>query len=144
MAFYLGGSTTYSGRVIDIADLSLLAAALLVWVALVHVVVAMGVRLGELVWSGRYPRLLIPSLRWRSFIYAVLLVLSAWVVGAYGGAFARSPVPDAWMMSAGWAVMAFLSFAAIYCIARGSRWERLLFLPITLFGAALAGWLTFA
>ena len=128
---------------IDVEGLSLLAATLMAWVALVHLVVAMGVRRGELVWSGRYPRLLPPSLRWRSFGYAVLLILSAWVVGAYGGALDIAPVPDAWMMSAGWGVMALLSFAAIYAIVRGSRWERVLFLPITLFGATLAGWLTF-
>lgn len=129
---------------IDVEGVSLLAAALLTWVALVHLVVAMGVRRGELVWSGRYPRLLIPSLRRRSFGYAVLLLLSAWVVAAYGGALDVAPVPEAWMMSAGWAVMALLSFAAIYAIVRGSIWERVLFLPITLYGAILAGWLTFA
>lgn len=127
----------------NVEGFSLLAAGLLIWVALVHVVMAMGVRRGELVWSGRYPRLLAPPLRRRSLGYAVLLVLSAWIVGVYGGAIDRSPFPDTWMRPAGWAVTAFLSIAVIHAVIKGSRWERILFLPITLFGAMLAGWLTF-
>jgi len=127
----------------DFQGLSLLAAGLFIWVALVHLMMAAGVRRGELVWSGRYPRLLVPSLRLRSAVYTVLLLLSAWIVARYGGVIELSPVPGRWLKSAGWVVTAFLSFTAIYCILWGSRWERMLFLPISVFGAVLAGWLTF-
>jgi hypothetical protein len=129
---------------VELEGLSLLAASLLTWVALVHLVMALGVRRGELVWSGRYPRLLVPSLRRRSLGYAVLLVVSAWILAVYGGAVESSPIPDSWLRPAGWAVTALLSVAVVYAIFKGSRWERALFLPITLFGAILAGWLTFS
>lgn len=123
--------------------LTLLAAGLLVWIAMVHLLMAGGLRLGELVWSGRYPRRLHPSYRRRSLGYAVLLLLSAWVVAAFGGAVGFSPVPEYWSMSAGWVVTAFLAIATIYNLFKGTRWERFIFLPITVFGASLAGWLTF-
>ena len=122
---------------------SLLAAGLFVWVAIVHLVMAAGVRRGELVWSGRYPRRLDRPLRWRSFGYAIGLLLSAWIVAAFGRAIDFAPVPERWLRSAGWVVTAFLSMAAVYSLGWGSRWERMFFLPITLLGAVLAGWLTF-
>jgi hypothetical protein len=40
-------------------------------------------------------------------------------------------------------VRAFLAVEVVYSLFKGSRWERVFFLPITLFGALLAGWLTF-
>jgi hypothetical protein len=128
---------------VSVSDLSLIAAGLFIWVAIVHLLMAAGVRRGELVWSGRYPRRLTPELRWRSLFYALLLLASAWVVAAFGGAIDFAPVPRGWLRSAGWSVTAFLAVAVIYSLFRGSRWERMLFLPITLFGALLAGWLTF-
>ncbi|HEX9762152.1 MAG TPA: hypothetical protein VGA97_03535 [Acidimicrobiia bacterium] len=128
---------------VDVEWLSLLAAGLFVWMALVHLLMAGGLRMGELVWSGRYPRRLHPSYRRRSLGYAILLLLSAWVVAAFGGTVDVSPVPAAWSRSAGWVVTAFLSIAAIYNLFQGTRWERFIFLPITVFGASLAGWLTF-
>jgi len=123
---------------------SLLAAGLLAWVALVHLVLATGVRRGELVWAGHYPRLLAPPLRRMSIYYAVAVLLSAWVIAAFGGAVDLSPVPHLWMRSAGWVVTVFLGMAALLSFLRGSRWERFLFGPITLFGAVLAGLMTFA
>jgi hypothetical protein len=128
---------------VSVPALSLLAAGLFVWVAIVHLLMAAGVRRGELVWSGRYPRRLVPALRWRSFGYALLLLLSAWVVAAYGGAFEFAPVPEWWFRSASWSVTAFLAVVVIHSLFKGSRWERVFFLPIALFGALLAGWLTF-
>ncbi len=127
----------------DTENLSLLAAGLLVWVAIVHLVMAFGVRRGELVWSGRYPRLLTPPFRWRSVFYAVFLSFSAWVLVAFAGVVDIAPVPANWIRSAGWVVSVFLAIAAVYSIFRGSKWERLAFGPITLFGSILAGWLTF-
>lgn len=123
--------------------LSLSAAALIAGVALVYFLVAFGVRRGELVWSGRYPRMLPPHLRRRSLGYAVLLVLAGWVVAAYGGAIDLSPVREEWMRSAGFVATVILAISAVHHLFKGSRWERLLFLPIVVFGALLAGWLTF-
>jgi hypothetical protein len=123
---------------------SLTAAALLGWVALVHLVMAVGVRRGELVWSGRHPRLLPPPLRRQSFYYASLLLVSAWVIAAIGGAVGLAPVPEPWLRSAGWAVSVFLGIAAFVSLARGSTWERFLFTPIAVLGTLLAAYITFA
>lgn len=124
-------------------SLALLSAGLLTWVAIVHLVMAFGTRRGELVWSGVYPRLLTPPFRWRSLFYAIFLLLSAWILLAFSGVVTVAPVPDDWIRSGGWVVTVFLAVAATYSIIKGSKWERLLFGPITLFGALLAGWLTF-
>lgn len=123
--------------------LSRLAAGLLTWVAIVHLVMAFGTRRGELVWSGLYPRLLTPPFRWRSLFYAIFLLFSGWLLVAFSGVLSVAPVPDDWLRSAGWVVTVFLTIAAIYSIFKGTKWERLLFGPITLFGALLSGWLTF-
>lgn len=125
-------------------DMAILAtAALLSWVALVHFVVAFGVRLGELVWAGRQPRLLDPGLRARSLGYGVLLLVSGWVLALATGVIPSSPIPDRWMRSATFSVAAFLGVAFLFSLFRGSRWERMLFAPILFLGAAMAAWLTF-
>ncbi|HUF14928.1 MAG TPA: hypothetical protein VMQ46_03470 [Acidimicrobiia bacterium] len=122
---------------------ALTTAALLGWVALVHLVIGSGVRLGELVWSGRRPRLLDPSLRVRSFTYAFLLLASALVLAIATEAIDWAPIPQRWMESATLTVTAFLAVSFIYSVFWGSRWERMFFAPITLLGAVFAGWLTF-
>jgi hypothetical protein len=127
----------------DIAGFSLLAAGLVGWVAIVYLIMGFGVRRGELVWSGRQPRRLDPSLRARSLIYGLLLLIAGWTIAGYGGAVDFYPVPDSLMKSAGWVATAFLACTSVYFIFGGSRWERFIFLPITLFGAVLAGYLTF-
>lgn len=127
---------------IDVEGAALLASALLVWVALVHFTLAAGVRLGELVWSGQQPRLLDPSLRLRSFIYAILLVISAFVL-AFSVGVVESPIDERWIESATLLVTIFLAVACVYSIFNGTRWERFFFAPITLLGALVAGWLTF-
>ena len=125
-------------------DMAILAtAALLSWVALVHFVVAFGVRLGELVWAGRQPRLLDPGLRARSLGYGVLLLVSGWVLAVATEVITSSPIPDRWMRSATFSVAAFLGVAFLFSLSRGSRWERMLFAPILFLGAAIATWLTF-
>lgn len=121
---------------------ALATAALLSWVALVHVLLASGVRLGELVWSGKQPRLLDPELRLRSLLFALLLLTSAWVLTMATGVL-TSVIPGRWMQSATFAVTAFLSVGLLYSLFRGSTWERMLFAPIMAMGALLAGWLTF-
>lgn len=122
----------------------IVTAALLAWVALVHLVVASGVRVGELVWAGRQPRLLAPNLRVRSFAYALALLASSWIIAMGTGVTAWSPIPDRWMRSATFCVAAFLGTAFLFSVFRGSRWERLLFAPIVGLGCGMAVWLTFA
>ncbi len=130
-------------QLLDITSISMITAALLTWVAIVHLVLAFGVRRGELVWSGRYPRLLTPEYRRRSLGYGLFALISAWILAAYGGVIDLAPVPHAWMRSAGWVVTVFLGIAALHSLLRGSRWERLLLGPMALLGSLLAGWLTF-
>jgi hypothetical protein len=125
------------------ASLALAVASPLCWVALVHLTLAAGVRRGELVWSGRQPRLLNPELRIRSAVSAILLVASALVLVEAEGLVAVDLIPEQYMLSATFAVAAFLGIYFIYVVFNGSRWERFLFAPITLAGAGLAGWLTF-
>lgn len=121
---------------------ALATAPLLCAVALVHVTMAAGVRRGELVWSGRQPRLLAPELRVRSALAAILLVLSGWVLAEATELISTGWLPESAMTSATFAVSAFLGLYSIYLVMSGSRWERWLFAPITLAGAILAGWLT--
>lgn len=128
---------------LSIQDAALIAAGLLCWVALVHLLMAAGVRRGELVWSGQRIRRLDPGLRWRSFLFALGICASAAVLTFVSGLL-ESPIPDQWEQSATFVVMAFLGVSFFYCLFAGSRWERMLFSPILLLGAALAGWLTFA
>lgn len=122
---------------------ALVTTALLGWVALVHLLVAFGVRSGELVWAGRQPRLLAPALRARSLAYAIALMASAWVLAIGTGLIESSLIPDRWMRSATFSVAAFLGVAFLFSVFRGSRWERMLFAPIVLLGAGMATWLTF-
>lgn len=124
-------------------DTAALAVAILLgWIALVHIALASGLRRGELVWSGRQPRLLAPDLRFRSALVAVLLVLSGWTLAIATG-LAPGPIPERYLPSATFAVTAFLAGYFLYALIWGSRWERMLFAPIMLAGAVLAGWLTF-
>lgn len=128
----------------NVESLALTAALLLWWVALVHLTMAAGVRRGELVWSGKQPRLLNPELRVRSAISAVLLVASGWVLAEVTGLIASDLIPVRYTQSATFAVTAFLGVYFLYLVLQGSVWERTLFAPITLVGAILSGWLTFA
>lgn len=127
----------------DTELLSILAAGLLGWVAVVHLVMAFGVRQGHLVWSGQYPRLLTAPFRWRSVFYAIFLLLAAWFFADYGKAIDFSPVVEDWERSTSWVLTGALGLAALYSMWRGSKWERLLFGPMLAFGAILAAWITF-
>jgi uncharacterized membrane protein len=131
----------FPNMTIEIAALA--TAVLLCWVALVHVALAAGMRRGDLVWSGRQPRLLDPELRMRSAVAAVLLFVSGAVLAEATGLIDTGLIADEFMQSATFAVMAFLGVYFIYAVFWGSRWERMFFAPITFAGALLAGWLTF-
>ncbi|MCI0425397.1 MAG: hypothetical protein L0Z47_06030 [Actinobacteria bacterium] len=127
----------------DVEILATMSGALLVWVATVHLVLALGVRRGELVWSGRYPRLLPRPLRWRSLGYAAALIGSAWLLAGLAGVLDTGPLADRWARSTGFVLTVFLGLAGLASLLKGSRWERLFFAPFTLFGAGLSCWLTF-
>lgn len=124
-------------------DTAALAVAILLGcLALVHLALAFGVRRGELVWSGRQPRLLAPDLRVRSGLVAVLLLLSAWTLVEATGR-TSGPIPEQYVQAATFMVTAFLGIYFLYALIWGSRWERMVFAPIVLAGAVVAGWLTF-
>ncbi|HEY6635618.1 MAG TPA: hypothetical protein VI141_08385 [Acidimicrobiia bacterium] len=123
---------------------ALLAALLLGWVAMIHIAMASGLRLGELVWAGRQPRLLTPEWRFRSALYALGLVISAWILLAVTGVVDLLVIPEEYAQAATLGVTAFLGLACVASLIWGTTWERMLFAPITGLGALLAGWLTFA
>lgn len=126
---------------IEIAGLAI--AVLLGWIAVVHLALAAGLRRGDLVWSGRQPRLLDSELRVRSALTALLLAASGFVLAEATGVLDTGLIADRFMLSATFAVMAFLAVYFVYAVFWGSRWERMLFAPIVFAGALLAGWLTF-
>jgi hypothetical protein len=128
----------------DLQTLSLFAIGFLLWIALVHVVLAMGVRRGELVWSGRHPRRLDPGERGASALFAVSLVAAAIALAGLADWIDLSLIPPRWQRPAGFVVMSFLGLSALACFAWGSRWERYLFGPMMLFGAGLVGYMVFA
>ena len=127
----------------EVDQLVLIAAALLVWVAIVYTVLAFGVRRGELAWGGRYPRLLPGPHRIGSAFYALGLVVSAVILAEMAGLIDLVDLPAGVMRAAGWVVLVFLGVTALFSLFKGSRWERMLFGPIGVIGALLAGWLTF-
>lgn len=75
---------------------------------------------------------------------ALLLVVSAFVLAEAADVIDTGLIDERYMQSATFAVMAFLAVYVLYCLFWGTRWERMLFAPISLAGALLAGWLTFA
>lgn len=131
------------GVLLELDQLALLAAALMVWVAVVYTVLAFGVRRGELAWGGRYPRLLPTPHRWGSVFYALGLVLSALILAQLAGLITLIDLRTGVMRAAGWVVMVFLGITALFSMLKGSRWERMLFGPIGIIGATIAGWYTF-
>ncbi|HSM44929.1 MAG TPA: hypothetical protein VK969_07930 [Acidimicrobiia bacterium] len=128
---------------INPSSAAILSAALLAWVAIVYLVMAFGVRSGDLVWSGRHPGRLPTEHRWWSLLYGVGLLLAGFALLDMTGAMRTGLLEDTWQDSAGFAVGSVLGVATVLSLARGSTWERMLFVPITLLGAGLAAWLTF-
>lgn len=123
---------------------ALATSILLAWIAVVHFALAAGVRRGELVWSGKQPRLLAPNLRLRSALAAVLLAVSGLILAEASGLTSTGLIAEQFMQSATITVMAFLGVYFLYTVFWGSRWERMMFAPITFAGAILAGWFTFS
>lgn len=122
---------------------AIVGALLLAWVAAVYLVMAGGVRSGELVWSGRHISRLPAEQRWWSLIYALALIGSGLALLEITDAIGTDLIPEHWLVSAGASVACFLGVAAVLNLLRGSAWERMFFFPITLFGAWLAGWLVY-
>ena len=128
---------------IPLQPVASLASGTIAWVALVYLVMAFGVRRGELVWAGRHPRRLPSPLRRRSLLYALLLLVTSVVISILTGVINTGLIPDRWTVPAGFVVTVFLGIAGLVSLTRGSRWERALFAPIILFTAALIGYMTF-
>jgi hypothetical protein len=127
----------------ELDQLALAACVLLAGVALVHIVLAFGVRKGEMAWGGRYPRLLPGPHRIGSAFYALGLVLSGLILAQLAGLIDLVDIPGGVMEATGWVVTVFLGVTALFSLFKGSRWERMMFGPIGIIGAALVGWYTF-
>lgn len=128
---------------IDPSSAAILSASLLAWVALVYLVMAFGVRSGDLVWSGRHPGRLPAEHRWWSLFYGMGLLGSGFILLELTDMIDTGLLGRRWLGSAGFAVVSVLGVATLLALARGSTWERVLFVPITLLGAGLAAWLAF-
>ncbi len=139
----LQGITDWLPFSIDPSGAAVVSAALLAWVALVYLTMAFGVRSGDLVWSGRHPGRLPPEQRWWSIVYGMLLVGSGLVLLELTDVIDTGLLDSRWLDSAGFAVVAVLGVATLLALAKGSTWERLLFVPITLLGAGVAAWIAF-
>ena len=126
---------------IDASTAAGVSAALLAWVALVYLMMGFGVRSGDLVWSGRHPGRLPAEHRWWSLLYGVGLLLAGFVLLEMTGVMSTGLLGDTWQDSAGFAVGSVLGVATVLSLAKGSTWERMLFVPITLLGAGVAVWL---
>ena len=127
----------------EVAGAATTSASLLAWVALVYLVMALGARSGELVWSGAHVGRLPAEQRMWSFVYALILLASGLVLLELTGVLTTGLLEDRWLTSAGFVVVGLTGCATLVALFKGSTWERMLFLPITLLGAGLAGWLTF-
>lgn len=128
---------------LDLSAAGVIGAALLAWVALVYLVMALGVRSGELVWSGRHVSRLPAEQRFWSLLYGVALIGAAFALLEMTDVIETGLIPGQWMGSVGFAVTCLLGIATLIGLFKGSTWERVLFAPITLLGAGLAGWITF-
>ena len=111
--------------------------------AVVHFLLAFGLRRGDLVWAGRYSRRLPPDLRRRSLGFGVLLLVSSWLLAELAGFKGLNTIPEKWYQSVGFVITVFFAVTGLYAISRGGRWERRLFGPVLLSAAILAGLLTF-
>lgn len=128
---------------LDLSIAGILVAVCLILVAAIYLAMAFGVRSGELIWGGRHVGRLPGEQRVWSFLYGLSLLASALVILELSDAMTTGLVPSETLMSAGFAVTSLLGLATVTALARGSRWERWAFAPVTLVGAGLAGWLIF-
>lgn len=129
---------------VDPAWMGFAGALLVGWVAVVYLAMGFGVRAGDLVFAGRHVGRLPREQRWWGLLYGALLLTSGFILLELAGALSTNLIPDSSVRSAGFVVAAVLGVATVFCSVNGSRWERMLFVPITLLGSALAAWLTFA
>jgi hypothetical protein len=124
--------------------IGLISAALVGWVAVIYLAMAFGVRPAYLVFSGRHVGRLPAEKRWWGAFYGIGLIASGFFLLETAGAISTQWIADSWARSAGFAVAAVLGVATIMGLAKGSTWERMLFVPITLLGSGVAALLTFA
>lgn len=137
------GVTDWTLVNIDRPSIGYIAALLVGWVAVVYFSMAFGVRSGELVFSGRHVGRLPAEKRWWGFLYGLGLVLSGLVLLDLAGVTSLHWIPEGLDRSVGFVVAALLGVGTLFGAFAGSRWERMLFVPITLLGSAVAIWLTF-
>ena len=110
---------------------SSLAAILLVAVAAVQVALALGAPFGHLSWGGRHHGRLPDKLRIGSGAGAVVLLLAALIALAQGGLIDWSPIPSGWLTGATWLFAAFFTLNTLGNLSSESRFEKLVFAPVT-------------
>lgn len=120
-------------------SVALALAAVLVVIAIVYLLMALGVRRGDMVWSGRHPRRLPPEFRQRSLLYAILLVVSAALLLPITGVTDGSIIPDQWIPAVAFVLTTFFGISGLISLTSGSTWERVLFAPVLIGAAILSG-----
>lgn len=128
---------------LPITSSATIAAVLLGWVALVYLGMAIGLRHGELVWSGSHVGRLPAEQRWWSIFYGLGLVGSAVVLLELAEVVEVELIAEEWTVAWGFVALCLLGLATVAALVKGSTWERMLFAPITLLGAGMVYWLAF-
>jgi|HigsolmetaAR201D_1030396.scaffolds.fasta_scaffold18768_2 hypothetical protein len=91
---------------------------------------ALGLPWGHLAWGGKYPSVLPQSMRYASLFAILLLVLFCSIVWARAGLIL--PQWHSFSRVAIWFVVAYSALGCLGNAATPSRWERLIWLPITI------------
>ena len=108
-----------------------IAAVLLVAVAAVQVLLAVGAPFGHISWGGRHHGKLPDKLRVGSGVAAVILLLAALIALAQGGLISWSPIPEGWLTAATWLLAGFLVLNTLGNLSSESRFEKIVFAPVT-------------
>ena len=124
-------------------QLSIVAAALFAGVAAFQVALAAGAPLGHLAWGGAHDRVLPINVRINSGVAAIMLIFAAIVVLAEAGVTSWSPVPDFLLTPTVWILAGLMLVNTVGNLASQSRFERLVFAPVTIVLAGLCAAVAF-
>lgn len=108
---------------------AVVAAALLVVVALFQLALAVGLPWGRAAYGGQHRGALPTGLRVASAAAFVLWSVVALGVLRRGGLDVPSPLPDGWLGTAGWVLVAVMALALVANTITPSRVERALWAP---------------
>lgn len=112
---------------------AVVAAIVFALLALFQVALAAGAPFGGVSWGGTHQGKLPRQMRFGSAIGVVVLVLAALIVLAAAGVIGWSPIPEGALTATVWVLAGFLVFNTLGNLASKSRFERLVFGPVTAF-----------